>query len=747
MSDAQVTGTLPSVVPEVSGAVDYTLVDSKEKLAWLTAQLTALPDNHVIGLDHETTGLYWVNDRVVGTGLSWADGQAVYLPHLHRDQGEFGFGTAENTEVMRLLKRFRIVTHRTIFDTSFTWATFGVALPIWDDTMLLARLLEKPGSLDGIMMQEFGHGKPVEFKELMAQLFGRNWKSAGKTAADALAKELFLYCCRDADFCRRAYFLYKPLVLASKQLSGLHKVEVNVLPLVRRMNCRGTPVDLPMAGILAELMRVQNDKRLEGMYELAKNPLRPDGVFNPQSHPQVGKLLFEELGLPILQRSKETQAPSASAEVLEQLEGNYPIAAELKKWREDSYAYKTYFSGLPTSADKEGRVHTEFDSVGAVSGRFTSGGNESRVLTQEPNPKKTEYRNWGLNLQNVSNAGVNFLGEALVTPHWPENPPQPDVNGVYDFLELYHAGLVVTPPPLGEDGKEDTAWVAPPDSVTVQARYDVKARELFIAPPGWTWVKADLSQIEYRLLASISQEEFLLDGFRAGHDYHKITASLFLGVPLGEVSKEQRAKGKTVNFAVGYGGGPDKVAKLLGISVDEARQRMEQYWARLPKVQALEAFSHQRALKEKMAKTVFGRVRSFDFPPQMTKGARDHILRQAHNHLIQGTAAEILKLGMLRVERYLRPYAKHVEWLLQVHDELDFLVRDGVVQDVIPLVKRAMETPVPDNWVKVVAEVSYGPAWAERCQTKWETPEWYAPDPWEGWGRVLPDGVIPHAEV
>jgi len=341
----------------------YVLIDSVEKLQWLNEVLDSLPDDHVVAYDHETSGFYWMTDIVVGTSISWADGKSVYLPYWHVDREEMGFGRKEVREVLTKLKRFRIIAHKIVFDTSFTYMTFGINLPIWDDTYLIAKLLEKPLALEDIALQEWGV-KRSSFKEEMIRVFGKTWKSKGYTAADAEAWQFAYYGCGDSDDCRRAYFRYKPK-LKKRGAQSLHKIEVNVLPIVRKLNIGGVPVDSETAGLIGRLMVKQNAEIEKEVYRLAGRE------FKINSNKECPQVLFVELGLPVIKRSKETGAPRTDKHVREAFMDAHPVIKPLKQWKEDSRLEKAYFSKIPRMIDTKGRVHSEFASYAAVSGRFT----------------------------------------------------------------------------------------------------------------------------------------------------------------------------------------------------------------------------------------------------------------------------------------------------------------------------------------------------------------------------------------
>jgi len=705
----------------------YRLINTLQKLKETEEIFQALPDNHVFGLDLETTGLYCMDDTVCGAGLSWEDGEACYIPYFHTDSEDWGFGREEVRNILSSLRRFRIVAHKAVFDFSFLYTSFGLALPMWDDSYLLAKLLQKPLSLDDILFAEFGKGKSTTFAELMVENFGRQWKKNKKSAADLASEQISDYCCGDADGTRKAYFKYKPQ-LKPNGLSSIHKIEVNVLPFVRRLNVKGAPINPEKARFLAELLHKQNAILEEEIYDLA------GGCFKINSPRECPAVLFGPtddggLGLPVIKRSQKTGAPSTDEESMNALMDQHPIVGKIKKWREDTRLWKAYFNKLPDMlADQTGRVHTEFNSFGAISGRFTSSGNMNH---------KQEKK--GLNLQNIAKTGVDFAMEMDVQV--PEGESEEDWDTVERDGVTYIDGMKLWNRVNSHKSKGGQCSIN-----KVNVSYKSSVRECFEAPPGKVWVKADYSQIEYRILANLANEKLLIDRFKAGIDFHTSTASLFLGKEIEDITKPDRDKGKVVNYTLGFGGGANKVAKTLGIANHEAEKGFERYWNALPNVANLSEFTRERAKSQGYTKTFFGFRRNLELH-NVPAPVRASNLRKSLNTMVQGTAAEFLKIGMLRVEDALKQFKGIAECILTVHDELDFLVDEDRVLEFCYAIAKAMQVPVPDNWAPIIVDLSYGPTWAESGHTTWEPPADFCSDPFTKWGDIMPPSAPPHADI
>ena len=196
-------------------------------------------------------------------------------------------------------------------------------------------------------------------------------------------------------------------------------------------------------------------------------------------------------------------------------------------------------------------------------------------------------------------------------------------------------------------------------------------RRCFIAAPGRLLVSADYSQIELRILAHFSGDQTLIDAFAAGEDIHSRTAAEVFAIAPAKVSADQRRFAKTINFGLIYGMGAFGLAQRLATSQQQARELIERYFARLPGVSAYLERLKQQAATERGVSTACGRLISIA-PAAGSAAARAHALRAAINAPMQGTAADIMKLAMIEIDRRLHQEKFAARMLLQVHDELVF---------------------------------------------------------------------------
>jgi DNA polymerase-1 len=225
-------------------------------------------------------------------------------------------------------------------------------------------------------------------------------------------------------------------------------------------------------------------------------------------------------------------------------------------------------------------------------------------------------------------------------------------------------------------------------------------------------VAADYSQIELRLLAHISEDPTLVAAFASGEDVHVTTAARIHGVAPAAVTPEQRAAAKTINFGVIYGMGARGLAERLGIEVDAARQFIADYFASYPEVRRCTQDLVERARRTGCATTLLGRRLRLPEIASAAPERRAAAERVAVNAPIQGSAADLVKVAMVRVHAALREHRLAARMVLQVHDELVFDVPAAEVDAVVEIARREMQEAIPLR-VPVVVDVGVGRTWAE----------------------------------
>ena len=237
-------------------------------------------------------------------------------------------------------------------------------------------------------------------------------------------------------------------------------------------------------------------------------------------------------------------------------------------------------------------------------------------------------------------------------------------------------------------------------------------RRAFVAAPGWLLLTADYSQIELRLLAHLSGDPAFVRAFAEGGDIHRQTAAIIFGVPQELVTPEMRARAKTINFATIYGQGPFALARQLGITQEQAKEFIAQYFARFAGVRAWLDRTVAEARERGYVETLFGRRRYIPELKDRNFNIRAFGERTATNSPLQGSAADLIKIAMIRIHQALREGGLATRMLLQVHDELVFEVPEGQQGTATELVKRHMEAAASLR-VPLVVSTGVGTNWVD----------------------------------
>jgi len=407
---------------------------------------------------------------------------------------------------------------------------------------------------------------------------------------------------------------------------GLRKIydtiDLPLVPVLTRMERTGIRIDPAALGSLSSQMELEIERLTGEIHSLAGR------LFNINSPQQLGKVLFEDLGLSAPQQRGKGKSVSTAADVLEELAAEHPIAAKVLEYRQLVKLKGTYVDALPALIRPEtGRLHTSFNQAGAATGRLSSS-----------NP----------NLQNI--------------------------------------------PIRTELGRE--------------------IRAAFVPREGWRLIVADYSQIELRLLAHMSRDPVLVDAFRRGEDIHTRTAAEVFGVPPLMVTPELRRNAKAVNFGIIYGLSAFGLSAQLGIPRNEAQTYIQNYFERYAGVRKFIDQTIAEVRRTGVTRTLFGRRRPIPDIAGRNPNARGFAERTAVNTPLQGTAADLIKLAMIRIDRELESRRLQTRMLLQVHDELLFETPPEEVDEVSKLVKYEMEN-VHRLDVPLIVDIGSGSNWRD----------------------------------
>jgi DNA polymerase-1 len=408
-------------------------------------------------------------------------------------------------------------------------------------------------------------------------------------------------------------------VEAAGLLPVYRDLEIPLVPILARMERVGIRLDVERLRALGREIDRTLAERLADCYRHAGRE------FNVGSPRQLAQVLFEELKLPVVKRTKT--GPSTDHEVLEKLSLQHALPAAILEHRQLAKLKGTYVDALPLLVGSDGRLHTTFWQASTETGRLSS---------NDPN------------LQNI--------------------------------------------PIRTELGK--------------------RIRSCFVAESGHLLVSADYSQIELRILAHVTGDPGLVNALRAGADVHTRTAAEVFGVPEAEVTPEQRRVAKMINYAVAYGLSAYGLSTRLDIPGGEAKAIIQRYFEKYAGVKSWIDRLLEEARQTGKVETLAGRRRFLPDLHSRNAALRQAAERAAINMPIQGTAADIVKRAMIRVDERLRKSGLAARLLLQVHDELVFEVPEAERDRVVELAREEMEGAA-SLAVPLLVEVGVGANWAE----------------------------------
>jgi DNA polymerase-1 len=250
-------------------------------------------------------------------------------------------------------------------------------------------------------------------------------------------------------------------------------------------------------------------------------------------------------------------------------------------------------------------------------------------------------------------------------------------------------------------------------NIPIRTEIGRKVRAAFVAKDSkHLLISADYSQIELRVLAHLSGDKGLMETFERDEDVHAHTASRIFSVPLDQVTKTQRGQAKTINFGVIYGMGPQRLARENGVTLAEAKKFIEEYFTQYPKIKEYTEAQILEAQTKGFVTTILGRKRPLPDIHSTNPGLRINAEHMAVNTPIQGSAADLIKVAMVRIHALLAKEGYKTAMLLQVHDELVFEAPKGEVDDVKKMIKREMEGAIKLN-VPLRVDVGAGANWLE----------------------------------
>ncbi len=599
----------------------YRLIDQPEDLQQLIDELANI---ETIAIDTETTSTRPRDAELVGISLSWAEGQAAYIPV----RGPEGATVLELDLVRRLLapllaSQSKIFVGQNIKYDAIVLRSHDMPVAVIGfDTMVADYLLDAGGrnhDLDDIAKRWLGQTK-ITTESLIGS--GKTQMTMDQVPVTDIAT----YACEDVDVPFRLVASMKQRLCDEGLIDVMQRLEIPLIGVLADLEFEGIRIDSSRLEQLGSEFQLKADALRSHIMELAGEE------FNPDSPKQLAYILFEKFRLRVVKKTKT--GPSTDAEVLEELASEHPLPAKIVEYRQLTKLINTYVESLPRLiSPSTNRLHTSFRQDIAATGRLSS---------VEPN------------LQNIP---------------------------------------VRTP-----EGRSIRSAFLPREA-------------------GWSLLTADYSQIELRVLAHCCGDVSLSQAFHDDLDIHTSVAAQVNGVDPSEVNSEMRRNAKAVSFGIIYGQSPFGLAKALGISRTDASTFIDAYFAKYPGVKDFIATTLMDCRKNGYVSTMSGRkrflrgIRDYTSLPDQKKKQLLEPERMAINTVIQGSAADMIKLAMIALQKEMKSLDWPARMLLQIHDELIFEVRDDYVNQLATIVREVMTTVMPLS-VPLKVDVKQGGSWA-----------------------------------
>lgn len=607
----------PAPSPMQATEQNYQIIDNMPDLQKLIDKFSRLPH---FALDTETTALNYMQAQLVGISLAHQAGEAYYLPLRHQ--------LTQNLPYQESLAALKPLLENP--------AVGKIGQHIKYDRHILAKEgIELAGNIDDTMLMSYCHNSTATRHNMddLAHYYLNYQTTSFETLAGKGAKQLTFdqidieraahYACEDADITLRLYEHFSRQLAQNDSLAALYQtIEAPLSAVLYRMEARGVKIDSKRLVQQSVEIEIQLKDLESRAYDLAGSE------FNLGSPKQLQEILFERLGLPVVEKTPKGQ-PSTNESTLEILAQEHHAALPkiILEHRSLAKLKSTYTDKLPELIQAHtGRIHTSYHQAVTSTGRLSS---------SDPN------------LQNI--------------------------------------------PVRSAEGR--------------------RIRQAFIAESGYYLLAADYSQIELRIMAHLSGDEGLIQAFKEGKDIHAATAAEIFGGDPEHIDREHRRNAKAINFGLIYGMSAFGLARQLGISRQEAAGYIDTYFARYPKVRDYMDNARNAARQQGYAETLLGRRLYIPDINSKNQQRRNAAERLAINAPMQGSAADIIKLAMLAIDRELGDNPD-CRLIMQVHDELVFEVRQEAAPQYSDIIRRHMENAHALS-VPLIVDIGIGSNWDE----------------------------------
>ena len=710
-------------------ARNYKLVENEEEMIQIRDYFLT---NEILSLDTETTSTSAIDAELVGLSFAVKEFEAFYVPV-----------PAEREEALKIVNIFKPlyedpkilkVGQNLKYDLEVL-RNYNVQLqgPMWD-TMIAHYLIqpELRHNMD-FMAEIYLNYHTIHIEELIGKK-GKNQLSMRDLKPDAIKD----YACEDADITLQLKQKLEQELLNNKCDELFYNIEMPLMQVLAEMEINGVRIN---ENSLKETSNIFNERLTElkqEIFEIAGEE------FNISSPKQVGDIIFGKLK--IIDNPKKTKSWQyvTNEKELQSLIDSHEIVGKIIEYRKlnsiltertkkkPTVQQMPDLFGLNTGAENDDVMkqssHLEVSKQMNELEKeiFKLAGEKFKIMSPKQvgtilfdkmkiinNPKKTETWQYVTNeeiLQQLKNK--HKIVEKILSYRETEKLIGTYVDALPTLVNKrtghIHTSFNQTITATGRLSSSDPNL----QNIPVRGEDGKEIRKVFVPEPGCLFFSADYSQIELRVMAHLSEDENMIKVFKEGKDLHAATAATIYKKNIGEISRDERTKSKRANFGIIYGITVFGLAERLGISREESKQLIDGFFETFPKVKNYMDKAIEEARKKEYVETLFGRRRYLKDINSQNATVRSFAERNAINAPIQGTAADIIKVAMIRIFQRFKNEHIRSKMILQVHDELNFSVYPEEKEIVKRIVLEEMQNAISLK-VPLVADCGFGNNWLE----------------------------------
>lgn len=710
-------------------AHEYKLVENEDEMQQIRDYFLT---KEFLVLDTETTSTSAIDAELVGLSFSVEEHKAFYVPI-----------PANREEALRIVNIFKPlyedpkilkIGQNLKYDLEVL-RNYEVRLdgPMWDT--MIAHYLIQPELRHNMdyMAETMLNYQKIHTEELIGKK-GKNQLSF----KDLPPKKVYEYACEDADITLQLKNKLEPELRNKKCEELFYNIEMPLMQVLAEMEINGVCIDADSLKETSKIFASRLKKAEKEIYEIAGEE------FNISSPKQVGNILFGKMK--IIDNPKKTKSWQyvTNEKELEEIKESHPIVGKILEYRKlnsiltERTKKKATIEQMPdlfgfnivqeenNNSTKQShleisklmnQLEKEIYELAGEKFKIMSPKNVGTILFDKmkiiDNPKKTETWQYVTSeeiLQQLK--GKHKIVEKILNYRETEKLVGTYVEALPALVNKrtghIHTSFNQTITATGRLSSSNPNL----QNIPVRGEDGKEIRKVFVPEPGCLFFSADYSQIELRVMAHLSGDENMINVFKDAKDLHAATAATIYKKNINEVTRDERTKSKRANFGIIYGITAFGLAERLDISREESKQLIEGFFETFPKVKNYMDKAIEEARQNEYVETLFGRRRYLKDINSQNATVRGFAERNAINAPIQGTAADIIKVAMIRIFQRFKAENIRSKMILQVHDELNFSVypdeKEKVEQIVIEEMQNAIEMKVP-----LIADCGFGNNWLE----------------------------------